>query len=58
MILSVRLDNESIETTNMTYLTRGLWWTPRYEVMVIDDRSATLRALADLNNEHQRLYDT
>lgn len=37
MILSVRLDNPNITKTTMTYLTRGLWWTPRYEVVVIDD---------------------
>ncbi|CAF0810255.1 unnamed protein product [Rotaria sordida] len=57
MILSVRLDNPTITKTNMTYLTRGLWWTPRYEVSVIDDQSATLRALADINNEHKRIYE-
>ena len=39
MILSVRLNDSTITKTNMTYLTRGLWWTPRYEVLVIDDQS-------------------
>ena len=39
MILSVRLNDPTIRKTNMTYLSRGLWWTPRYEVIVIDDRS-------------------
>ncbi|CAF3365695.1 unnamed protein product [Rotaria sp. Silwood1] len=43
--------------TNMTYITRGLLWTPRYEVSIIDDQSATLRALADINNEHNRIYE-
>lgn len=38
MILSVRLDEATTTIkTNMTYLTRGLGWTPRYEVTVIDD---------------------
>ena len=39
MILSVQLNNSMITKTNMTYLSRGLWWTPRYEVIVIDDQS-------------------
>lgn len=38
MILSVRLNDLSTTETNMTYLTRGLSWTPRYEVIVIDDQ--------------------
>lgn len=38
MILSVRLDNTAIKKTNITYLTRGLWWTPRYDVIVINDQ--------------------
>jgi hypothetical protein len=42
MILSVRLNDPIITKTNMTYLTRGLWWTPRYEVIVIDDQSNIL----------------
>ncbi len=75
-ILSVQLNDPAITKTNMTYLSRGLWWTPRYEVIVIDDQSniilfffyfiyfvyslllaATLRALADINNEHERSYE-
>jgi hypothetical protein len=42
MILSVRLNDSTITKTNMTYLTRGLWWTPRYEVIVIDDQCKVL----------------
>ncbi|CAF0818397.1 unnamed protein product [Rotaria sp. Silwood1] len=57
MILSVQLYNSTIKKTNMTYITRGLLWTPRYEVSIIDDQSATLRALADINNEHNRIYE-
>ncbi|CAF0744589.1 unnamed protein product [Adineta steineri] len=57
MILSVRLENETITKTNITYLTRGLSWTPRYEVIINDDQSAVLRALADINNEHERSYN-
>ncbi|CAF1097951.1 unnamed protein product [Adineta ricciae] len=75
MVLSVRLDNKTSTKTNMTYLSRGLWWTPRYEI-VVDDKHrnnliisiiaieflyflilvATLRALADLTNEHEHSY--
>jgi hypothetical protein len=42
MILSVQLDNRTTKKTNMTYLTRGLWWTPRYEVIVSDDQCKVL----------------
>jgi len=38
MILSVRLNNSTTTKTTMTYLTRGLSWSPRYEVTVIDDQ--------------------
>jgi hypothetical protein len=38
MILSVRLNNPTMTKINMTYLTRGLSWVPRYEVTVIDDQ--------------------
>jgi hypothetical protein len=37
-ILAVRLDDSITAKTSMTYLTRGLWWTPRYEVIVINDQ--------------------
>ncbi|CAF1304467.1 unnamed protein product [Adineta ricciae] len=56
MVLSVRLDNKTSTKTNMTYLSRGLWWTPRYEIVVDDKHLATLRALADLTNEHEHSY--
>lgn len=42
MILSVRLNDSIMTKTTMTYLSRGLSWTPRYEVMVIDDQSRNL----------------
>jgi hypothetical protein len=42
MILSVQLNDRTITKTNMTYLTRGLSWTPRYEVIVIDDQCKIL----------------
>ena len=38
MILSVRLNDPTVTKTNLTYLSRGLWWTPRYEVIVINDQ--------------------
>lgn len=57
MVLSVRLEDSTVKKANMTYLTRGLWWTPRYEVLVVNDQTATLRALADINNEHERSYE-
>lgn len=73
MILSVQLNDPTVIQTNMTYLTRGLSWAPRYEVIVIDEQcnnflltyegkfsvflAATLRALADITNEHERSYD-
>ena len=41
MILSVRFNNPTIKKTNMRYLTHGLWWTPRYEVVVINDHCKT-----------------
>jgi len=58
----------------MTYLTRGLWWAPRYAVNIINEQcnyrnlllhkrfhililAATLQALADIHNEHERSYD-
>ncbi|UJR28232.1 hypothetical protein I4U23_009482 [Adineta vaga] len=56
MILSVRLDDRNVRATIMAYLSRGLWWTPRYEVIVTDNYFASLRALADINNEHERSY--
>lgn len=37
MVLSVRFENRTVTRTNMTYLSRGLWWTPKYEVVVSDD---------------------
>ena len=40
MVLSVQLENSAATKANMTYLTRGLSWTPRYEVLVVDDRSS------------------
>jgi len=39
MILSVRLNDSTRTKINMTYLTRGLSWIPRYEVIIIDDQS-------------------
>lgn len=36
--LSVRFSNPSITKMNMTYITRGLYWTPRYEVMIVNER--------------------
>ena len=74
MVLSVRFEDTSTARAKMTYLTRSLWWTPRYEVIVIDDEckcvpfrisltelvfiavAASLRALADIHNEHERSY--
>ncbi len=42
MILSVQLNDPMITKTNITYLSRGLWWTPRYEMIIIDDQSKIL----------------
>ncbi len=42
MILSVQLNDPIITKTNITYLSRGLWWTPRYEMIIIDDQSKIL----------------
>ena len=38
MILSVQLENRSTKKVNITYLTRGLWWAPRYEVNIINEQ--------------------
>ena len=37
MVLSVRLEDANTARATVTYLTRSLWWTPRYEVIVLDD---------------------
>jgi hypothetical protein len=42
MILSVRINDSITTKTKMTYLTRGLWWTPRYEIIVINDQCKVL----------------
>lgn len=42
MVLSVRLEDSTVTKANMTYLTRGLWWTPRYEVLVVNDQSKSI----------------
>lgn len=46
MILSVRLNDSTITKTTMTYLSRGLSWTPRYEVVVIDDQSMNFLSIS------------
>jgi hypothetical protein len=38
MILSVQLDDKLITKTNMTYLTHGLRWTPRYELNILNEQ--------------------
>ncbi len=58
MILSVQLDNRTAKKTNMTYLTRGLWWTPRYEVIVSDDQCKVLLYFICLTDEGTSPTDT
>jgi len=36
-ILSVRFKDTKAKMSNFTYLTRGLSWTPRYDVTVINE---------------------
>lgn len=43
MILSVKLNDISLNKANFTYLTRGIWWAPRYEVNIINEQCKNLR---------------
>lgn len=38
MILSVKLEDTSINKANISYLTRGLRWAPRYEVNILSEQ--------------------
>jgi hypothetical protein len=55
-VLLTRFKDTKAKKSNFTYLTNGLSWTPRYDVTVMNESSATLRALADIVNNHQRAY--
>lgn len=37
MILAVRFENSSATRATFTYLTRGLFWTPRYDVVILNE---------------------
>jgi hypothetical protein len=43
-IVSAQLNDTTTTKSDFTYLTRGLSWTPRYDVIVIDDNCKSMDA--------------